>query len=62
MSRMLTIGWPTGVCSRDSPELYALLVDTLVARLRRADEEAAAASFPSLRHALHAHCFSSPSI
>jgi len=36
-------------CLRDSPELYALLVDTLVARLRHADEEAAAASFLSLK-------------
>ena len=36
-------------CLRDSPELYALLIDTLVARLRHADEEAAAASFLSLK-------------
>jgi CRP/FNR family transcriptional regulator len=36
-------------CLRDSPELYPLLVDTLVARLRHADEEVAAASFLSLR-------------
>ena len=36
-------------CLRGSPELYALLVDTLVARLRHADEEAAAASFLSLK-------------
>ena len=36
-------------CLRDSPELYALLVDTLVARLRHADEEVAAASFLSLK-------------
>ena len=36
-------------CLRDSPELYALLLETLVARLRHADEEAAAASFLSLK-------------
>jgi CRP/FNR family transcriptional regulator len=36
-------------CLRDSPELYAHLVDTLVARLRHADEEVAAASFLSLK-------------
>jgi CRP/FNR family transcriptional regulator, cyclic AMP receptor protein len=36
-------------CLRESPKLYALLVDTLVARLRHADEEAAAASFLSLK-------------
>ena len=35
-------------CLRDSPELYAHLVGTLVARLRHADEEVAAASFLSL--------------
>src|SRR5215813_8996598 len=36
-------------CLRESPELYAHLVDTLVARLRHADEEVAAASFLSLK-------------
>src|SRR6516162_10601503 len=36
-------------CLRESPELYADLVDTLVARLRHADEEVAAASFLSLK-------------
>jgi CRP/FNR family transcriptional regulator len=36
-------------CLRESPELHALLVDTLVARLRHADEEAAAASFLPLK-------------
>jgi CRP/FNR family transcriptional regulator len=36
-------------CLRESPKLYAHLVDTLVARLRHADEEVAAASFFSLK-------------
>ena len=36
-------------CLRESPRLYADLVDTLVARLRHADEEVAAASFLSLK-------------
>jgi CRP/FNR family transcriptional regulator len=36
-------------CLRESPELYAHLVDTLVARLRHADEEVAAASFLPLK-------------
>ncbi len=36
-------------CLRESPSLYAHLVDTLVARLRHTDEEVAAASFLSLK-------------
>ena len=36
-------------CLHDTPELYADLVTTLVARLRHADEEVAAASFLSVR-------------
>jgi CRP/FNR family cyclic AMP-dependent transcriptional regulator len=36
-------------CLQESPRLYALLVDTLAARLRQADEEVAAASFLSLK-------------
>ena len=36
-------------CLHESPRLYADLVDTLVARLRHADDEVAAASFLSLK-------------
>ena len=36
-------------CLRTSPDLSAYLVDTLVARLRRAEEEVLTASFLSLR-------------
>jgi CRP/FNR family transcriptional regulator len=36
-------------CLHRSPSLYSYLVDTLVARLRRADEEVVAASFFSLK-------------
>src|SRR5262249_52362736 len=36
-------------CLRESQKLYAHLVDTLVARLRHADDEVAAASFLSLK-------------
>src|SRR5262249_44448580 len=49
MSRSATIESAPGLCLRDSPELHALLVDPLVARRRQANEEAAAASFLSLR-------------
>jgi CRP/FNR family transcriptional regulator, cyclic AMP receptor protein len=36
-------------CLRDHPEIYSYLVTTLVARLRQADEETAAASFLTVK-------------